>query len=168
MTLVKISQIDYEGRSRKQMGDIAALAASIDAIGLLHPIVLTPEHKLVVGRRRIEAYKHLGHDTIEANIAKTFADVDKLLKAEGDENTCRENLTPEEAVEHARRLEPVFRAMAEAEQKAAGGDKKSDEAKSVGKSLPKRSKRDESKRTRSRAAAVVGWKPCLTNRGEPW
>ena len=42
-----IRAIQIGARHRKDMGDIAALAASIDALGLLHPIVVRPDGFLI-------------------------------------------------------------------------------------------------------------------------
>ena len=46
-----ITSIKIGKRHRRAMGDIAALAASIEAIGLLHPVVITPEGKLIAGSK---------------------------------------------------------------------------------------------------------------------
>ena len=40
MSLLPVSDIDTGERYRKDMGDLPALAASIEAVGLLHPIVV--------------------------------------------------------------------------------------------------------------------------------
>jgi ParB family transcriptional regulator, chromosome partitioning protein len=37
---------------RKRVGDVSSLAASISTIGLLHPIVIDENNKLVGGARR--------------------------------------------------------------------------------------------------------------------
>ena len=50
---VPISEITFGQRHRKDMGDIPALASSIEAIGLLHPVVLRPDKSLVVAASRL-------------------------------------------------------------------------------------------------------------------
>ena len=44
---------------RREMGDIAGLAASIAELGLLHPIVVRPDGKLIAGERRLLAAAQL-------------------------------------------------------------------------------------------------------------
>jgi ParB family chromosome partitioning protein len=50
------------------MGDIAALAASMKVLGLLHPIVVTPDGLLVCGERRLRAARLLGWKTIPVTV----------------------------------------------------------------------------------------------------
>jgi excisionase family DNA binding protein len=45
---------------RRDLGDIEGLAASIAALGLLHPIVVRPDGRLIAGKRRLRAAKLLG------------------------------------------------------------------------------------------------------------
>ena len=153
--VLALSEIDVTGRSRKSMGDIPALAASIERLGLLHPVVVTPNNKLIVGRRRIEAFKKLGRAEIPVNVARNLGELQLLLEAERDENSCRENYTPEEAVHLARRFEPVARELAKRAQQegAKRGGSTSPKAK-VRETFPK--VKDDSKRTRAQSAAVVG------------
>jgi N6-adenosine-specific RNA methylase IME4 len=156
MTIVAVSQIDVSGRSRQNMGDIGALAASIERLGLLHPVVVTPDNKLVVGQRRIEALKLLGRDRIPANVVRNLSELQPLLEAERDENLCREPYTPEEAVHLARRFEPVARELARKAQ--ADGRQKGGKNRHNGSSretFPE-AKGDDSRRARAQTAAVVG------------
>jgi ParB/RepB/Spo0J family partition protein len=95
-------------RFRQHMGDIDALAASIAAHGLLHPIVVTPERTLIAGERRLEAVRRLGWSAIPVTV---LAPTD-LLKAEADENTIRLDFTPSEAVAIAEALRPAEAASA--------------------------------------------------------
>ena len=44
-----------KGRYRKDLGDNPSFANEISKIGLLHPIVVNEDHKLICGLRRIEA-----------------------------------------------------------------------------------------------------------------
>ena len=50
------------------MGDIDALAQSIEEIGLLHPVVVTQHGRLLASQRRLEACKLLGWDTIPVTV----------------------------------------------------------------------------------------------------
>jgi ParB family transcriptional regulator, chromosome partitioning protein len=49
---MSITSITVGPRYRKYLGDLDSLAASIKGVGLLHPIVVTPEYQLIAGQRR--------------------------------------------------------------------------------------------------------------------
>lgn len=83
-------------RDREDFGDLSDLKASIQAVGLLHPIVVTMNNDLVAGGRRLAAVKELGWDEVPITIVDWFT-VEQALRAESDENTCRKPLTPYEA-----------------------------------------------------------------------
>ena len=66
---LNVNDIKIGNRHRKDMGDIEALAKSIEEVGLLQPIGITPDYELVFGERRLRAYRDiLGRDTIPARI----------------------------------------------------------------------------------------------------
>lgn len=44
---------------------------SIDALGLMHPIVVTPDNRLVAGERRLRACQSLGWNTVPAPQRRT-------------------------------------------------------------------------------------------------
>lgn len=112
---MNISNIIIGNRTRKHLGDIQQLANSITTIGLLHPVVVTPDNRLVAGYRRIMAYKLLGRDDIPH---VTVSDLQDLLftLAEQHENTCRLDFTPSEAVEIGKAVEPFEREEAKKRQ----------------------------------------------------
>jgi hypothetical protein len=60
ITEMLISSIAIGERVRKDMGDIAALSASIEKHGLLHPPAVTSDGVLIAGHRRILACTGLG------------------------------------------------------------------------------------------------------------
>jgi ParB family chromosome partitioning protein len=55
-----IGSIRIGSRHRTDLGDIEALAASIEQQGLLQPITVTPDGTLVCGVRRLAALRQLG------------------------------------------------------------------------------------------------------------
>jgi len=61
-----IAEIHVGERHRRDMGDIDHLAASIEDVGILHPIVVTPGGELIAGQRRLQACKLLGWSAIIA------------------------------------------------------------------------------------------------------
>src|SRR5581483_8265514 len=102
-------------RHRKDLGNIAALANSIKELGLLNPITVTPDLTLIAGHRRLAAVKELGWMDIPAHMV----DLKNLVRGEHDENTCRKDFTPSEAVAISKALEELERPRA-ARRKAAG------------------------------------------------
>ena len=113
---IPLSDIVIESRTRRDMGDIEALAMSIDSLGLLHPIVVDSDNKLIAGERRFRAAKKLKWKDIPANRVKSLDDALLALAAERDENTCRKEFTPSEAVAIGQRLEELERPKAKERQ----------------------------------------------------
>lgn len=97
-------------RDRSDLGDIAELAASIAAVGLLHPIVITADNDLVAGGRRLAAIRSLGWTETPVTVVD-WSTAELALQAEADENTCRLELSALEASlareRRARILAPV-------------------------------------------------------------
>ena len=58
-----VDKIRVGERHRKDMGDIAGLAASMAELRLLHPIVVRPDGTLIAGERRLRAGQLLGWKT---------------------------------------------------------------------------------------------------------
>lgn len=119
---MRIAEIKIGKRHRRDVGDLLSLEESINEIGLLHPIAVTPDGELVAGERRIEAFKLLGRETIPA----TVMDLEKVVLGEYAENTFRKSFTPSEAADIADAIEPIEAAKAkerQAEGQRAGGRK---------------------------------------------
>jgi ParB family chromosome partitioning protein len=113
---VAVESIVVGERHRKEMGDVAALAASIKDVSLLQPLVLTPDNLLVAGARRLAAVKSLGWAEVPVLVADGVGDAVRLLRAERDENTCRLDFTPSEAVSISRALKALERPKAKERQ----------------------------------------------------
>ena len=106
-----IIQADVKGitirkRVRRSLGDLAPLAESLRKHGLLSPIVITANHKLIAGHRRLEAARRLGWQTIPARI---ISETDKieLIELELDENIHRKNLNTDELADAYIRLDKM-------------------------------------------------------------
>lgn len=158
-----ISRIDVKDRTRKDLGDVDALARSIESLGLLQPVVVTSDNKLVAGRRRIEACKALGWTHVPIVVADSVDSLLKLCQAESDENTCRKGFTPEEAVLMGQRIEGAIAAMNKKAQKE--GQKQG--GKKAGRGRPKKDEKVSAKlaesnrtdrETRTETAKAVGMK----------
>jgi ParB-like chromosome segregation protein Spo0J len=136
---IAISEIVIGKRHRKDMGDIAELAADISTIDMLEPIVVRPiaggRYELACGERRLRATQLNGQTHIAA-IVRPLTDAE-MVRAEFSENTHRKSFTLSEAVAIKRRLEPLEKAAAKERQQA--GLKQGKEASRAGE-LPKREK----------------------------
>jgi len=111
-------------RFRKELGDIDSLARSIEEIGLLHPIVVTSDGLLLVGFRRLTAWRSLGR--ADDDIPATVIDIANPVDAEFEENMIRKDFTPSEQVDIARAITPALEAAArerfiESKTRDAGG-----------------------------------------------
>lgn len=97
--LVVIDQIVVpEGRRPIDRASVNRLGVNIDEVGLLHPVVLTKDFRLVAGRNRLAACKELGWETVPATILA--ADDELLLRlAEYSENFFGTNLSKFERIE---------------------------------------------------------------------
>lgn len=111
----KISDIVVGVRHRRDMGDVAGLAASIADIGLLHPPVIRPDGVLIAGHRRLSACKVLGW----SDVPVTVVDLAEIARGEFAENAQRKDFTPSEAVAIARALEPIEKEAAKERMVAA-------------------------------------------------
>jgi N6-adenosine-specific RNA methylase IME4/ParB-like chromosome segregation protein Spo0J len=107
---VPISYITIGDRHRKDLGDIDGLAASIADIGMLQPIVVTPDGRLIAGARRLRAAQALGWRDIPIKAV----DLTDIVKGEYAENAIRKDFTLSEAVAIKRALEPAEREAAKA------------------------------------------------------
>jgi hypothetical protein len=118
---VKPKEIIVKDRSRKDLGDIERLATSIEQIGLLHPPVVTSDLLLIAGERRLEAIKILKWSDLPVHVVSTLAEAAQLLQAERDENTCRKDLAPSEAVALGVKLETIEAPKAQDRREATQG-----------------------------------------------
>jgi ParB family chromosome partitioning protein len=144
-----LSEIRIGTRHRKDPGDISALARSIEEIGLLHPVVVTPDLELIAGRRRLEAVKKLGWDRVPVRMI----DLKEIVRGEFAENALRKNFTPSEAVAIGKALEALEKQKAQERQKATRAKK--GQKVGAGK-LPTPRESSEHGRVRDKVAAVVG------------
>src|SRR6267154_3227927 len=102
---MNIDQIQVGFRYRKDLGDLGTLAQSIEVVGLLHPVVVTPEGRLIAGQRRLEACRSLGW----SDVPVTVVDLYQAARGEAHENFIRKDLLPSEIVALKRAIEPLER-----------------------------------------------------------
>ena len=113
MAKVRVDSIIVGDRLREDMGDIAGLAESIREYGLFHPIIITSDHRLVCGERRLKAAQRIGMVEIDAAIWEHLTE-EVREEIEREENERRKPLT-----DHERSKRMVARAQAEAPTVAA-------------------------------------------------
>lgn len=106
MMEVNIDEIIVQDRIRQNNGWLDSLERSIQQVGILQPIGITPDKHLIFGGRRLQACKNLGLKTIPVRVFDIAAD-DPItaLRMEREENEHRMDLTPSEKVEIAKRIE---------------------------------------------------------------
>jgi len=116
---VSISRIKIK-RNRRPVNreQVAQLAESIQAIGLLHPICVTSTYDLVSGRHRLKAFKLLKKKTIPAIITNKglVADIAQI-----DENIIRADLTVLERGEQLQRRKELYEELHPQAKKAGPG-----------------------------------------------
>jgi ParB/RepB/Spo0J family partition protein len=105
---MRIEEIQIGFRYRQDLGDLRSLAESITEVGLLHPVVVTPENRLIAGRRRLEACRLLGWTEVPI----TVVDLYQAARGEAHENFVRKDLLPSEIVALKRAIEPMERREA--------------------------------------------------------
>jgi N6-adenosine-specific RNA methylase IME4 len=114
--MMDIASIKIGKRHRKDLGDIDGLAASMGELGLLHPVVITPDRELIAGERRLRAAESLGWPEISV----TVIDLKEVVRGEYAENAYHKPFTLSEAVAIKRALEPLEKAAAKERQREGG------------------------------------------------
>jgi ParB-like chromosome segregation protein Spo0J len=115
---VPIAEIVLGERHRRDMGDLQSLAGSMRELGLLQPIGITGDHRLVFGARRVKAAQMLGWTCILARVV----DLPSIVAGEYAENEIRKDFTPSERVA----LVEAFRTLRK------GGDRLSEQFRNCG------------------------------------
>src|SRR3546814_4210264 len=88
--------------------DLAPLMRSIDLLGLLQPITITPDGVLGCGHRRLKAVKELGWPTLRVWVRTGISDPLTQLLAEQDENTLHRPLSPFDAAKLYQELKDLL------------------------------------------------------------
>jgi ParB family transcriptional regulator, chromosome partitioning protein len=103
-----VDSITVGQRHRTDLGDLDALAASIDRDGLLQPPTITPDGVLVCGARRMAAIKKLGWRRVSVWVRSGISDRLGHLLAEQDDNQLHKPLTPIEAAALYREIKELM------------------------------------------------------------
>ena len=105
-----IADIVMGTRIREEMGDLTGLADSLAKYGLIHPVVVDEEGRLIAGGRRLEAAKRLGWTEIEVRILGDLSEIERRY-IELEENVRRKDLTE---YERSERIAGILRGIREA------------------------------------------------------
>ena len=89
----QIDSIIVGVRHRKDPGQLTSLMRSIEDVGLLQPVTITPDGVLICGWRRLEAMRRLGRRTLSVWVRSGISDQLSHLLAQQDENEQRKPLT---------------------------------------------------------------------------
>lgn len=103
---INIDEIIIGKRIRKDLHDMDGLVNSMRNFGLLNPIVIDSDYKLIAGFRRLSAAKFLGWETIDVHIIKADNKI-RHLELELEENIQRANFTHDELLEGYAKLEKL-------------------------------------------------------------
>lgn len=87
-----VDSILFDNRFREEFGDLETLAESVREKGILQPITVSPDMRLLAGERRLRAAKMAGLKKIPALVRKIDGEVD-AREIELIENTFRKNFT---------------------------------------------------------------------------
>lgn len=117
---IRVGLVKAENRFRKDYGNIETLKKSIQEIGLLQPIVVDENYKLVCGGRRLRAFQELGIEKIPARTVN----LEHLILGEYTENEVRKDFTVSERVE-------ILKAVEETLSGRRGGDTSTGEQRNV-------------------------------------
>ncbi|TFD63751.1 ParB/RepB/Spo0J family partition protein [Cryobacterium sp. Hb1] len=113
-----IDSIRIGSRHRTDLGDIDALAASIERQGLLQPITVTPDGTLICGARRLAALRQLGVRKLNVWVRSGISDHLAQLLAEQDDNTLHKAFAPTEAAALYREVKMLLAEDAQRRQAA--------------------------------------------------
>jgi len=113
-----VDSISVGARHRQDLGDLAPLIASIERLGLLQPITISPDGTLLCGRRRLEAIRQLKWQTVKVWVRSGISDELNSLLAQQDENLLHKPLSVIEAAGLYRELKAVLAEDAARRQRA--------------------------------------------------
>ena len=114
----QVDSIRIGVRHRTELGDLRPLMDSIQRLGLLQPVTIAPDGVLICGRRRLEAVKRLGWNTLRVWVRTGLSDDLSQLLAEQEENATHKPLSPLEAAALFREMKVLLAEDADRRQKA--------------------------------------------------
>ena len=104
-TTLNIDQIQVGERFREDYGNVEELAESIKEHGLIHPLAVDKDYKLIAGGRRFAALVLLGEDQVPVTVREATELERKEIELE--ENVRRKDMHYAEKVDALRRLHEI-------------------------------------------------------------
>ena len=139
-----------ETEAKREHGDISALAESIREVGLLNPLTVNEDGKLLAGRRRFAALSLLGWESIPVRVLRSDGPVFDF-KVALEENLRRLNLSDVEVAEALKE----YQELREAEEGKKGPGYAATLKQFAGSDLPQCSE-SENGRTQQKTAEEFG------------
>lgn len=109
LKILNISEIKCEARFRLDLGDLDTLVESIKEKGILQPITVDSNMKLLAGGRRLTASKKAGLTKIPALVRKSSDDID-ALEVELFENIHRKDFDWAEEAACVAKIDSLYKA----------------------------------------------------------
>lgn len=109
LKMVNLSNISLDDRYRKDLGDVEGLTESIKEKGVLQPITLNTDMKLLAGERRYTAAKAAGLTQIPALIREIDGDIDER-EIELFENIHRKAFTWQEEAALTAEIDRLYKS----------------------------------------------------------
>ena len=107
---MRIELIRTEDLVRKNFGDVKLLAESLEALGMLIPILVQRDGKAITGSRRLAAAKMLGWKSVPVSV-KDFT-TEQAIRAACEENSKTKPYLPSEIAAAARKWRPLLKVAA--------------------------------------------------------
>lgn len=104
---IEVASIDVGERFRKDYGNVQDLADNIGEYGLLHPLVIDEQHRLLAGGRRLQAVKLLGWERVNCHYIYELDEITRR-KIELSENLLRQNLSPWEQAKLTKEIQRLL------------------------------------------------------------
>lgn len=105
----KINEIILDNPYLRLNDDVSDLEKSIKTLGLLSPLIISDENKLLAGARRWQALKNLGYKEVPVFVV-SFSELEQELISI-DENLVRKDLTKFEVEEHLKRAKEIYQSI---------------------------------------------------------
>jgi len=108
-----------DGKRLRKKRDFILLAESIAGLGLMHPITVTSDMRLVAGYHRLQACKKLGWEKIPAFVVTLDSLKSRLMEI--DENLIRNELDALERGEHLLERKKIYETLNPETKKGVAG-----------------------------------------------
>jgi ParB family chromosome partitioning protein len=114
----RIDSIVIGERHRRDVGDLTPLMDSLQRVGLLQPVTISPDGYLICGYRRLEAATRLGWSTLRVWVRSGISDELTRLLAERDDNATHKPLSSIEAAHLFAEMKALLKGDAERRKRA--------------------------------------------------